>query len=581
VRLADAAALRSQAGLGGTDDTQRNANINQEPDAVTIKGLNYWKIENRLVTARTGVQFIYVDPVNGRNITDINTIFGAPPVTEIGADDSGNRQSVALKSLAAAASYASQAFGPTTTVEFRCGPGVYLDSGTITFSTISRIRAWDYAANTYLNDSKAGGTKPFMGQSSDGKTWTQTTAYFLNATNHPVFLGRPVVGFQKSPSEVSYKTNPLTLVFQQTGDVTGVVWWGPMQAIASAAVPDSFFLGPAAASTWRSAAQSDPDNALNIFIKAQIDARKATDSSSRFDSLGIEFHEVGSCIVASDRIVLTNVAFGAMLSATVGSTGPGKPGLIRAALNGSLVEMRGIWLIGNVNISSQLSGGYKLRGQTTYQITGHSTFVLSTDRDSGFGSGAISFKLGGSREVSGGGSTNDADYNFAWNNIHLVNNSLAYPSTANDTNPSTAGSPSGQWKSIGPAIAAFISNCTSIKTESLFWHSAFLSISANPTLSQGVAGKFGNWNPFDNLSANNRAKGIESFQAGFNLFRLHRPFILRAAGTDSSPPDSGYPSNPGEVGADENFDALNMVVTPVAKGIDVNDVTIISQNAKI
>jgi hypothetical protein len=581
VRLADAAALRSQAGLGGTNDTQRNANINQEPDAVTIKGLNYWKIENRLVTARTGVQFIYVDPVNGRDITNINTIFGAPPITETGADDSGNRQAVALRSLAAAANYANQAFGPTTTVEFRCGPGVYLDTGVITFSTVARIRAWDYAANTYLNNGKAGGTKPFMGQSSDGKTWTQTTAYFLNATNHPVFLGRPVVGFSRSPSEVVYTTRPLTLRFEQRGDVTGVVWWGPMQAIASAAVPDSFFTGPAAASTWRSAAQSDPDNALNIFIKAQIDARKATDSSSRFDSLGIERYSTEFCIEASDRLILTNVAFGAMFTVTERSGGASKPGLIRAALNGSMVEMRGIWLIGNVNISSQLSGGYKLRGETTYQITGHSTFVLSTDRDGGSGFGAISFKLGGFREVSGGGDTNDADYNFAWNNIHLVNNSLAYPSTANDTNPSTAGSPSGQWKSVGPAIEAFISNCTSIKTEQLFWHSAFLNISANPTLSQGVAGKFGNWNPFNNLSANNRVKGIESFQPGFNLFNLSRPFILRAAGTVNEPPDSGYPSNPGEVGTNENFDALNMVVTPVAKGIDVNDVTIISQNAKI
>jgi hypothetical protein len=580
VRLADAAALRSQAGLSGTNDTQRNANINQEPDAVTIKGLNYWKIENRLVTARTGVQFIYVDPVNGRNITDINTIFGAPPVTESGADNSGNRQAVALRSLAAAANYANQAFGPTTTVEFRCGPGVYLDTGVITFSTVARIRAWDYAANTYLNNDKAGGTKPFMGQSSDGKTWTQTTAYFLNATNHPVFLGRPVVGFVQSPSEALYETRPLTLRFEQRGNVTGIVWWGPMQAIASASVPDSFFPGPASTTTWRSAAQSDPDNALNIFIKAQIDARKVTDSSSRFDSLGLErFAMPSSCIEANDSLVLANVAFGAMISVDVRS--PDKPGLIRAALDGSIVEMRGIWLIGNVNISSQLSSAYKLRGESTHQITGHSTFVISTNRSVNTGIGAISFKLGGSREVTGGAGTNDADYNFAWNNIHLVNNLLAYPSTANDTNPSTAGSPSGEWKNIGPAIESFISNCTSIKTEELFWHAGFLTVSVNPTLSQGVAGKFGNWNPFDNLSANNRAKGIESIQAGFNLLTLAKHFILRAAGTISEPANSGYPSNPGEVGANENFDALNMIVTPVAKGIDVNNVTIISQNAKI
>jgi hypothetical protein len=273
-----------------------------------------------------------------------------------------------------------------------------------------------------------------------------------------------------------------------------------------------------------------------------------------------------------------------MLSATEHSIGPSKPGLIRAALDGTGVNMRGIWLIGNVNISSQLSGGYKLRGETTYQITGHSTFVFSTNRDTGLGTGSVSIELGGTRQASGGGSTNDADYNFAWNNIHLVNNSLAYPSTANDTNPSTGGSPSSQWKSIGPAFESFISRCASFRTEVLtsgHWHSAFLSISANPTLSQGVAGKFGNWNPHDNLSANNRVKTIESIQSGFNLPGLAKHFILRAAGTNSEPPNSGYPSNPGEVGADENFDALNMVVTPVAKGIDVNAVTIISQNAKI
>jgi hypothetical protein len=357
-----------------------------------------------------------------------------------------------------------------------------------------------------------------------------------------------------------------------------------MQAIASAAVPDSFFPGPAAASTWRSAAQSDPDNALNIFIKAQIDARKATDSSSRFDSLGLEIYSTEACIEASNRLALINVAFGAMLSVTQFPDASSKPGLIRAALDGAGVNMRGIWLIGNVNISSQLSGGYKLRGETTYQITGHSTFVFATNRDTGLGTGSVSIELGGSREVAGGGSTDNADYNFAWNNIHLVNNSLAYPSTANDTNPSTGGSPSSQWKSIGPAFESFISRCASFRTEVLasgHWHSASLDISVNPTLSQGVAGKFGNWNPHNNLSANNRVKTIESIQSGFNLLGLVRHFILRAAGTVNEPPNSGYPSNPGEVGTSENFDALNMVVTPVAKGIDVNDVTIISRNAKI
>jgi hypothetical protein len=528
------------------------------------------------------VQFVYVDPVNGRNITDINAIFAAPPITEADADTSINRQAVALRSLSAAARYASQAFGPTTTVEFRCGPGVYLDTGVVTFSTIARIRAWDFTANSYLNNDKAGGTKPFMGQSADGKTWTQTSAYFLDPTNHPVFLGRPFLSFPRSPSEASFVVNPLTLRFEQVAEVTGVVWWGPMQAIASSAVPDSFFPGPAVPSAWRGAAQSDPDNALNILIKAQIDARKVTvANSSRFDTLGIESYDMLPCIEANARLTLINVAFGAMLSAEERGRTSAKNGLIRAALDGSIIEMRGVWLVGNINISSQLAGGYRLRGLTTYQITGHSPFVFCTERDPNAALGPISFKLGGQREVDGGGGTTDADYNFAWNNIHLVNNSLAYPSAANDTNPSPAGAPGTQWKNIGPAFESFVSRCTSLKTESLYWHSAFLNIAANPTLSQGVAGKFGNWNPHNNLSANNRVKGIEEVQSGFNLLALHRHYILRAAGTNSEPPNSGYPATPGGVGASENFDALNAVVTPVAKGIDVNEVTIISQNAKL
>lgn len=592
---AGAVELAGITDLQSTAAAATNVDIDNDSDnVVTIKGLNYWKNRNKLVSALAGVQYVYVNPFTGegggRNITSIDALLSEPPITQSGNDTSTARRSVAVRSLRAAVNYANQVFGPTTTVEFRCGPGVYLDTGTITFSTIAILRAWDFGNNTYLNDSKAGGTKPFMGQSTTGKTWEsgQTSSYFLNSTNHPAFLSRPRVNFVRSPSEIHYVTEPLILRFNESGTVIGIVWWGVMQTIISSAVPDTFFPGPATVSDWRSSAQSDPANALNIFIKAQVDN---TDSSERFSEFGIEIYNMLPCIEANDAITVYNVAFGAMCPAVPRTSGRAVNGLIRTATDGSLADMRGVWLIGNVNISSQLSGGLKLRGQTTYQITGHSPFVFFTDRNDVLGTGIISIRLGGFREVTGGGNLTEADYNFTWNNIHLVNNSLQYPSTANDANPSSnpgdttpPASPGSQWQNIGPAFQSFISRCSGLRTSNNFWHFAFLNITANPTLSQGFAGKFGNYNVFNNLSLNARTKGIELIQSGFNLLGLARHYILRAAGTVSEPSNTGYPPPPGNqgvVGADENFDALNAMVTPVAKGIDITNVTIISQNAKL
>lgn len=582
VRLANAELLRSTAAMGGTNDAQRNANLNQEPDVVTLKGLNYWRNENRLVSARPGVQFIYVDPVNGRNITNIDTLFGAPPVTQVGADASSDRAAVAIRSLAAAADYANQAFGPTTTVEFRCGPGVYLDTGVITFSTITRIRAWDFSANNYLNNDKAGGTKPFMGQSSNGKSWTQTEAYFLNPANHPVFLARPAITFSRTPQEAAYRAQSASFRFEQNARVTGIVWWGVMQVLTrpDSVIPDSFFQSsPAPASAWRTAAINDPDNALNIFIKAQLDAR--TGDRNRIESLGLEYRILDNpCIDARDDLTLVNVAFGAITPAEIRSIGSEEDGIINTSTD-CLVDVRGVWIIGNTNISSQLAGSYNLQGTSTYQITGHGNYFIGVSRSGNFTRDSINVRFGGFREVPGGGGQTDADYNFTWNNIHLVNNSLAYPSTANDTNPSPGGSPGAEWKNIGPAFRSFFSTCSGLQSTSNFWHSAFLDIAANPTLSQGFVGKFGNWNGRTDLNANNRMISIADIQPGFELGGVIRHYIFRAAGTVDEPPNSGYPTNPGEVGADENFDALNMIVVPVAKGIDVVRPATISQNFKI
>jgi hypothetical protein len=566
VRLADALALRSTAAIGGTNDAQRNASINQEPDVVTIKALNYWKNENRLITARPGVQFVYIDPVNGRDISNIDALFGAPPVTQVSADASSDRAAVAVRSLAAAANYANQAFGPTTTVEFRCGPGVYLDTGTITFSTVARIRAWDFSANAYLNDGKAGGTKPFMGSSSDGSTWTQQLSYFLNPANHPVFLTRPQIGFFLSPENAFYTANTLTFRFEQDATVTGIVWWGPMHTITSADVPDSYFTGRALVSSWRPAAIGDFGNSLNYFIREQL----ATSASSEVASQGVRIYDAEPCIDFLAGGSIANVAISAIGPAVAQFNSGQRHSVFRT--DGSPIVARGLWLIGNVNISNALGGSFPLRSQATYQITGFAESLFGIDNQSKVDSG-ITLNYGGSREISGG-TGSDANYNFTWNNIHLVNNSLAYPSSANDTTPAGSG-----WTSIGPALSGVFGYPLFVgTTQDLFWHFAFAVSASNR---QGFVGKFGNYGLFNDAALNARTKGIAAVRDGFELRNASRHYFLRQAGTTNEPANSGYPANPGEVGTNENFDALNAEVTPLAKGVDIDQPTKIIRSIKI
>jgi hypothetical protein len=569
VRLADAAKLLSQASIGGNTDAERNNSINQEPDVVTIKALNFWKIQNRVVTARTGVQVIYVNPlttVPGRDTTNVNDLFVLPPITEAGFDNAANRNAVAVRFLATAVDFANQSFGPSTIVEYRIGPGVYFEKGTITFKTVTRIRAWDFAANTYLNDTEAGGTKPFMGQSSDGKSWQQSSAYFLNPANHPVFLTEPNYDLGNNSAGLSIR--PLGLIFEQISTVVGVVWWGTDQTItASAHVPDSFFTNSiAAVSSWRPLAISDPDNALNYFIRSNMNVDGGPDRAT----IGLRFYWLrNNCIKCSADSTIINTAIGAILptAATVGGNSANR-GLIE--VNNVKLELKGLWLVGNVKISSELSGSYRLNTIPSYYISGHANRLISTDASAG-----VQFGLG--LALGGGGAGGFPDYNITYNNIHLVNNSLQYPTTAND-----AVANNGGWKSIGPAFRSFIGECVYLNTLVRFWSDTLLDIEVNPERTQGVQGKFGNSNTAANINSNNRTKGI-ALARGFSIISSIEYFLLRKAGSNAAngePGDSGYPSNPGEIGADVNFDALNMSVTPVQRGVDVNYPTNIANPIK-
>jgi hypothetical protein len=233
-----------------------NGDIEGVPDAVTIGALNRWRIEQRLLSQRTGVQTVYVDPINGANITNLNTLLTTQPTS------AENR----IKSFTAAVNYANAAFSPQEIVEFRLGPGIYSEISTLTFKSITRIRAWSYVGNgSYLNDSADGGTIPFA------------NANFYDPTKQPVFLSRIDSNIAQSPQLLLATVNPLRFVFEQDANIAGVAWWGSMTTMANAGVPDSLWPGTTAtaiaassatAGNWRNSAIADPDNALNYFIRS-------------------------------------------------------------------------------------------------------------------------------------------------------------------------------------------------------------------------------------------------------------------------------------------------------------------------
>jgi len=550
VRLADAAALRSQSLISGATDAQRNNSINQEPDVVTIKGLNYWKIENRIVTARPGVQFIYVDPVNGRNITNINTLLAAPPITETGADASANRQAVAVRSLRAAADFANQAYGPTTTVEFRCGPGVYLDAGVVTFTTVATIRAWNFATNSYLNDNRDGGTAPFA------------TANFRDITKQPIFLTRPSAS--RSDTFVFTVAQALRLRFEQNGTVIGCAWWGIMDTITQAAVPDSFFLSTSFvtaansndAANWRALAKLDPDNALNYFIREHA-ARSII--PGRFYG-----HRINACMQFLGTGRIANVSIGALSPADfaiVGNIRDEDP-----AIQGSDKELTvsGLRLIGNCNISSAVNTGsfsiirYRWPGDnytaSSYQYTGWAVAVFGPVVRAGKD---ISLRFGTEGAQSGwDDSAGTANYNQTWNNLHLVNNSLALASSTAD--------PTGtEWKTIGPAVESVIGDVNAIvRSPDRNW----IQFRVAPNSSPGFTGIFGRFNtvnagiitPTGVLRPRNLAR-LGSETAG----------IFRVAGAGTLPTVTFTGINPGEVGAFVDFSALNVRVRGFKRGVDV------------
>ena len=507
VRLADVAALESNVAITGNNDSELNSAINTEPDVVTIKGLNYWKTVNGLLTSPSGgTQYLYVDPINGADINSVNDAINAPPTSP----------ETKIKRLDIAARYVATLFSPSVIVEYRIGPGVY-DDRKCTFTTVAQIRAWDYSAEDYLNDDRSGGEIPFLGG--------DTPAYgnFRDPTKQPVFPAgfEPRAVATQDDSLLIY-IEPKQLIFEQEGTVTGVAWYGLVDTIMlpKATYADSNFptmatrgLATVPVAEWRDAALGNADEALN-FLMRSFAARNYAPDATEYRIYGIRQR---NAITFENGGTMENCAFGAMCPA--GATVLGGADALRATIgifSDKQVTANGIRLYGNVKLSSERNSGnggatseydfskIKFRnGEPAYRFTGHSLNFFAVQGDN-----STLRLLLGSRTTDTDGKNFNSNLNY--NNFTMLNNNNQVATTdVNDVTTLTG------WKIIGPACGYFVGGLLSnIEAVSGRQFNQFNLPASN--VANNSAGFLGNFGCYNNSSTNG-AGGDQNWSRGIRL----------------------------------------------------------------
>ena len=489
VQLADAASLRENVAITGNNDSELNSAINAEPDVVTIKGLNYWKKENGLLSAPTsGTQYIYVDPIGGTNVATVDDAINAPPTTV----------DRAITRLDIAASFVATLFSPSVNVEYRIGPGLYSQK-TCTFTTKTTIRAWNYDTGEYLNDAKSGGSEPFLG--GDALTYGN----YDDPTKQPTFPTTfEASRVRQREDSLLITAIPKRLIFEQEGTVIGVSWLGIVDTMLSTfdnsnyPTQADYGLAEVPVNEWRTLAIGTPDEALNYLFRS-FAARNFPPNDPAYLIYGMRQY---NAITFMNGGAMQNCAFGAMQPCDptiIGGT-ENKRSLIGLYSNKEVVA-DGIRLFGNVKLSSESnSTSVTVSGETydfgkvkfrqglaidaeNYRFTGHSMSVFSCQK----GNTVSRLVLGSRNQRTSEGTIFNS--NAPWNNWTLLNNSdviATSDGTASDTG----------WKTVGPAFNRFFDGLVDRiepHDKRQFNQSNIENVTGS-TISGGFEGMFGNYN---------------------------------------------------------------------------------------
>ena len=578
---------------GSDEDINENG---RDDGVVTPAWLNKWRIDNNILSAPDTQVSVYVNPVNGMDMT----------IEELAADPP-NVPSKAVKSLKIAVEYANTVFGPEAVVRYLLGPGPYLETGlgstdTITFKTIARLQAYDFEAGGPLSNSTGGGTVPFLQikPNNPADKPVNDLALFDNPFKQPTFLTRSTVVQIQNSGVTSLRIRPLQLIFKQKADVVGIAWYGAAQSLKAwsrgqlSKIGDTvnearvekffadFYKGQTAnpeafaadlKQAIGNATSSDDDSeAFNVLVSKSFDGLNNLPSGRVLNRTGS-----ATSLVFEGKGTVVNCAFGASVAVPEGEGSVRSRGVIRT--QGSPLRLRGIYLIGNVKLSDGPLSNYKFGSPTTttFELRGFNETLISTDdRDRPEDSVNITF--------GGNDRNNDNDFNLVWNNIHLINNERK------------AGGNSDVFNEAGPVLESLIGSPGQLVLPVGIW-----SVASNTADGefQGFVGKFGLIRSSDG-NTKRKTRGLFGYKIntdvqeptpGFKIIVAGAADKLtsfwRVAGSGNAPtlpPFNAAPNidTPGVIEPNAaDFDELNVSISLYNKGIDVVENTSSSQDLRL
>jgi hypothetical protein len=563
VSLADAEQLRSSSIISGANDAQRNEQINQSPDVVTLKGLNYWARSAGVVTRRPGVTTIWVVPDNAVeggtytfNGTSV-TLTEDPNRTGANLTNITPEASNRAVKLSRAVEYGNGILSTLETATYRLANGPYYTSAS--FNHIANVvgSPSSFSQEVEIADYRNAGTSP----NTNVKNLQDT----LGA---PCFATPITIRINDIAERTTIQAVPYYLRFNEGGSIDGICWTSVDRTLADDTnFPSSIFTG----SSYRTANK----NSLQDYLDSYINEVLGSDP----DAQQIDKFYGWPNVYVQGTFAVKNTIFGAKAPGR-GSVGYGRLGPSIFVQDDCDLSINGVYLLGNTILQdlplSEANSNITIVGSNTYGIKNSQGFIGGRTTTSRAVRLSIQFPSRTGINTIGQTSERNIDINC----VHVLDNNGNYGLMANRA------------ATNGTRGATFDFIIGDMSAGSFVYSGGYTSYYINFTFTghySGFAGVFGDY--ASNTESGSGPVGISKDLAPINLYRFnsyHGSLWQQASppGTTGSAVrltyDSGYitPSSlgPGEYGQayeDSEDNALNIQSYVYKQGIDVTTANLV------
>ena len=239
--------------------------------------------------------------------------------------------------------------------------------------------------------------------------------------------------------------------------------------------------------------------------------------------------------------------------------------------------MKGLYLYGNVKLSSGPNTTYQFQGSGTdaFELRGfHESLIFTDERNRPEDS--VNIRFGGNDRG------NDRNFNLVWNNIHLINN---------DRTLGVADNINTAFSQRGPVLGCLINNPNQLVLPTGIWSLSQQTVDGQ---FQGFVGRFGLIRSSDG-NTTNRTRGLFGYGNGNGALEPPPGFKIvvskaadqltsfwRVAGSGDQPTDPVFNGQPGVIQTNASeFTDLNVAISGFNKGVDITGNVSIAQDLRL